>query len=92
MSTIESNNLVTNSKGQSNQMQSIVSSMYPSNPQPQTPPPPPIPLTTSSSLPSSPAPFNDEKSNEKFYKKQKQILLEFDQIVKGTDIYIYYHK
>jgi hypothetical protein len=86
MSTIESNNFVTNSKGQSNIINSIVPSIYPSNCQSQTPPPPPLPLTTSTSLPSSPAPFNEDKPIEKFYKKEKQILLEFDQIVKG--IYI----
>ncbi|CAF1005375.1 unnamed protein product [Adineta steineri] len=55
-----------------------------------TPPPPlllPIaaPLTpTTSSSPStpSPSPFYDDKPTEKYYKKEKQILIEFDQIVK----------
>ncbi|CAM4782253.1 unnamed protein product [Rotaria magnacalcarata] len=46
------------------------------------PPPPPSPLTSSISLPSSPASFNEDKPIEKYYKKEKQILVEFDQIVK----------
>jgi hypothetical protein len=84
MSTIESNNIATNSKGQSSIINSTVLSIYhPSNTQSQTPPPPPLPLTSSASLP-SPAPFNEDKPTEKFYKKEKQISLEFDQIVKGT--------
>jgi len=82
MSTIESNNIATNSKGQSNVINSTVPSIYPVNIQPQTPPPPPLPLTSSASLP-SPAPFNEDKPTEKFYKKEKQISVEFDQIVKG---------
>jgi hypothetical protein len=52
--------------------------------QSQIPPPPPAPLTSTISLPISPTPFNDDKPIEKFYKKEKQILLEFDQIFKGT--------
>jgi hypothetical protein len=81
MSTIESNHIITNFKGQSN---SIVPTIYPSNSQQsQTPPLPPLPLTTTSSLPSSPAPFNDDKPMEKYYKKEKQISFEFDQLVKG---------
>jgi hypothetical protein len=71
MSTIESNTLTRNSKRQSNIMNSTV-------------PPPPAPLTSTISLPISPTPFNDDKPIEKFYKKEKQILLEFDQIFKGT--------
>jgi hypothetical protein len=42
------------------------------------------PLTPTTSLPSTPSPFYDDKSTEKLYKKEKQILFEFDQIVKGT--------
>jgi hypothetical protein len=84
MSTIETNHIGINLKGQSNIINSIVPSMYSSNShQSQTPPPPPLPLTLTASLPSSPAPFNEDKPIEKFYKKEKQILFEFDQIVKG---------
>jgi hypothetical protein len=84
MSTIESNHINTNLKGQSNTINSIVPSIYPSNTQQsQTPPPPPLPLTNTTSLPSSPAPFNDDKPIEKYYKKEKQISFEFDQLVKG---------
>ena len=84
MSTVESSNIMIISKGQSNVINSIVSSSYPSNsPQIQTPPLPPTPLIVTGSLPSSPAPFNDDKPIEKCYKKEKHILLEFDQIVKG---------
>jgi hypothetical protein len=83
MSTIESNHIGINSKGQSNIIHSTVPVIYPINSQqPQTPPLPPLPLTSSASLP-SPAPFNEDKPTEKFYKKEKQISLEFDQIVKG---------
>jgi hypothetical protein len=64
--------------------------MYPPNSQSQAPPPPPLPLTSSTSLPSSPAPFNEDKPIEKFYKKEKQILFEFDQIVKGIFIYSFF--
>jgi hypothetical protein len=44
--------------------------------------------TTSLPLPSPtpPTPYYDDKPIEKFYKKEKQISLEFEQIVKG--IYI----
>jgi hypothetical protein len=42
------------------------------------------PLTPTTSLPSTPSPFYDDKPTEKLYKKEKQILFEFDQIVKGT--------
>jgi hypothetical protein len=84
MSTIESNNTTMTSKGQSNIVNSIVPSIYLSNSQIQTPPLPPLPITATTSLPSSPAPFNEDKHIEKFYKKGKQIFLEFDQIVKGT--------
>ena len=55
---------------------------------PQTPPPVPLPLLPSASLPSSPAPFNDDKPMERFYKKEKQISLEFDQIVKGMRAFL----
>jgi hypothetical protein len=82
MSTIESNNIITNSKGQSNVSNSTLPSPFPSNSQPQTPPPP-LPLTITTSLPSPPALFNDDKPTERFYKKEKQISLEFEQIVKG---------
>jgi hypothetical protein len=84
MSTIESNHIGINSKGQSNIIHSTVPAIYPTNSQqPQTPPLPPLPLTFTTSLPSSPALFNDDKPIEKCYKKEKQILFEFDQIVKG---------
>ncbi len=87
MSTIDSNHINTNSKGQSNINHSTVSSNYFSNTQQShTPPPPPLPLTTTTSLPSSPAPFNEDKPIEKLYKKEKQISLEFDQVVKGNFI------
>ena len=82
MSTIESTNISMNFKGQSNLINSIVSSPYPSNSS-HTQTPPPIPLTLTTSLPSSPAPFTDDRPIEKFYKKEKQILFEFDQVVKG---------
>jgi hypothetical protein len=49
--------------------------------------PPPLLLPTTS-LPSTPTPFYDDKSTEKLYKKPKQISLEFDQIVKGIKILI----
>ncbi len=60
----------------------------------------PTPLTATASvpLPSPPlTPFYDDKSTEKCYKKEKQILLEFDQQVKGREIcssfdYIVYRK
>ena len=64
--------------------------------QPAIPPPlslpSPMPLTPTTSLafPSPPpsTPYYDDKPVEKFYKKEKQILLEFDQLVKGkTMIY-----
>jgi hypothetical protein len=45
-----------------------------------------LPLTPTSSLPSTPSAFYDDRSTEKLYKKQKQILFEFDQIVKGIEI------
>jgi hypothetical protein len=59
--------------------------------------PPPLllptatPLTATPSVPlppppPPPTPFYDDKSTEKFYKKEKQILLEFDQLVKGRRI------
>ncbi|CAF3538770.1 unnamed protein product [Rotaria sordida] len=83
MSTIESNNIAMNSKTQSNTVNSTALVVYQSNIQSQTPPPPPLPLTSSTSLPSSSASFNEDKPIEKFYKKQKQIIVEFDQIVKG---------
>lgn len=62
--------------------------------QPAIPPPlslpSPMPLTPTTSLafPSPPpsTPFYDDKPVEKFYKKEKQILLEFDQLVKGKII------
>ncbi|CAF0862814.1 unnamed protein product [Rotaria sordida] len=82
MSTIESNNIAMNSKTQSNTVNSTALVVYQSNIQSQTPPPPPLPLTSSTSLPSSSASFNEDKPIEKFYKKQKQIIVEFDQIVK----------
>ena len=88
MSTIESNNITMNSKGQPNIINSAVPITNPSN-LPSKPPPPPLPLTSTASLPSSPTPFNDDKPIEKFYKKEKQILIEFDQIVKGI-CYIYF--
>jgi hypothetical protein len=75
MSTTESNPFATLTKVHFNGP--------PSNVPPQTPPPVPLPLLPSASLPSSPAPFNDDKPMERFYKKEKQISLEFDQIVKG---------
>jgi hypothetical protein len=45
----------------------------------------PLTPTTSSPLPSPPppTPYYDDKPIEKFYKKEKQISLEFEQIVKG---------
>lgn len=67
----------------------------PSSPQPTTsplllalPPPPPstASLTPTTSSPSTPSPFyDDNKPIEKCYKKEKQILFEFDQTVKGKD-------
>ena len=70
--------------------------------QPTVPPPlllPPamsLTPTTSVALPSPPpsTPFYDDKPVEKFYKKEKQILLEFDQLVKGkTHTYIdFFHQ
>jgi hypothetical protein len=60
--------------------------------QPVTLPPPLLlpttaPLTPTTSLPSTPSPFYDDKPTEKLYKKEKQILLEFDQIVKGIKMF-----
>lgn len=89
MSTSESSNQTgSHSKMQSNLITSTSSSLQPLNSQAHTPPPPPpLPLapTSSASLPSSPASFNEDKHVEKFQKKGKQILFEFDQIVRGTD-------
>ena len=85
MSTIEFSHMNTNSKGQSYPINSIVPFTSPSTvQQSQTPPPPPLPITLTTSLPSSPAPFNDDKPMERFYKKEKQISFEFDQLVKGN--------
>ena len=84
MSTIESNCISLNSKSSSNTINFATTAQWPSNLQSQTPPPPPLPLSLSSSLPSSPASLNEDKPNEKLYKKEKQILFEFDQIVKGV--------
>ncbi|CAF0756913.1 unnamed protein product [Adineta steineri] len=82
MSASESNNNATNLKMQSNTINSALASIHPLTTQPQTPSPPPLPLITTTSLPSSPAPFNEDKHTEKTYKKGKQILFEFDQIFK----------
>ncbi len=59
--------------------------------------PPPLllptatPLTATPSIPlpspPPPTPFYDDRPIEKFYKKEKQILLEFDQLVKGRDVF-----
>ncbi|UJR08493.1 hypothetical protein I4U23_012759 [Adineta vaga] len=74
--------------------QPITSSSTPSSPLPTTPPPPlllpsanatsltPTSLTPTTSSPSTPSPFYDDKPIEKCYKKEKQILFEFDQTVK----------
>ncbi|CAF3003242.1 unnamed protein product [Rotaria sp. Silwood2] len=73
MSTIESN-----LKNQPIVLISVLS-------QPVTTPPPSVLISTASSLTpntSSPAIFHDDKPIEKYYKKNKQILFEFDQIVK----------
>ncbi len=83
MSTLESN--IKN--------QLIVSTSAPSSSQPAIPSPLSLPtaapLTLTTSLPPSlPAPFYDDKPIEKLYKKEKQILLEFDQIVKGRKIFV----
>lgn len=50
-----------------------------------------ISAASSSSSPSAESPSNvttfyDEKPTEKFYKKEKQILIEFDQIVRGKNV------
>ena len=45
------------------------------------------PLTPAASIPSSPTFVTDDKPIEKLYKKEKQILFEFDQIVKGIEIF-----
>ena len=75
--------------------QSIASTSASSLPTQSGVPPSPLPLpiatpltaTTSLPLPSPPlTPFYDDKSTEKCYKKEKQILLEFDQQVKGRKI------
>ena len=80
MSTVESN-----IKNQINRLLSNSTCPSPSShsniPAPLTPTT--HPLTPTTSLPSSPAPFYDDKPIEKFYKKEKQIHLEFEQIVKG---------
>jgi hypothetical protein len=86
MSTVESN--IKN--------QPIIST--PASTQPVIPPPlllpttapltPTTSLTPTTPLPSSPASFYDDKQIEKFYKKEKQIHLEFEQIVKGIEILI----
>jgi len=88
MSTIESNLI--------NQPITSISASSSSSPQSVIPPPlllptpTPLTATTSLPLPSPPPPtpttFYDDKLIEKFYKKEKQILLEFEQIVKGTKI------
>jgi hypothetical protein len=84
MSTIESNiknqPIISNSASSSSSTsQSVI--------------PPPLLLPTTTSLaptpslplpsPPPPTPYYDDKSTEKCYKKEKQILIEFDQIVKG---------
>ncbi len=71
--------ILTNSTMQSNTINSTSPLTF--NSQPQTPSP--LPLISSTSLPSTPAPFNEDKHTEKFYKKGKQIFVEFDQLVKG---------
>ncbi|CAF3949121.1 unnamed protein product [Rotaria magnacalcarata] len=71
-----------NTKSQSNTVSSTSLVLYTSHLECLIPPPPPLPLTSSISLPSSPASFNEDKPIEKYYKKEKQILVEFDQIVK----------
>lgn len=85
MSTTESNSTTPLVLPTSNSSQPITISI----PSPTTPTPPPLTipsasaLTPTTSLPSSPALFHDDKPIEKLYKKEKQILLEFDQIRKG---------
>ncbi|CAF1600945.1 unnamed protein product [Adineta ricciae] len=89
MSTSESNNhTATNGKMQSNLINSTSSSIHPLNSQPQTPSPPPLAITYHASVPPSPAQFNEDKHGERFQKKGKQILFEFDQIVKGIDHFL----
>ncbi|CAF3685098.1 unnamed protein product [Rotaria socialis] len=79
MSTIESN-------PKNQPVLSISTSLQPVTPSPTPPPPLIIPnastITPTTSLPSSPALFHDDKPIEKLYKKEKQILFEFEQIVK----------
>lgn len=82
MSTVETNHINVNFKGQSMAMHSIVQ-------QSQSIPSSPLPLINTGSLPSSPAPFNDDKQVEKFYKKEKQISFEFDQLVKGIESFAF---
>ncbi|CAF4641106.1 unnamed protein product [Rotaria socialis] len=81
MSTIESN-------PKNQPVLSISTSLQPVTPSPTPPPPLIIPnastITPTTSLPSSPALFHDDKPIEKLYKKEKQILFEFEQIVKGS--------
>ena len=89
MSAVESNTTGMTTKGPLTLMNSTTPSIHLANSQAQTPPPPPLPLTSTTSLPASPAPFNEDKPIEKFYKKEKQILFEFDQIVKGMSV-VYY--
>lgn len=83
MSTIETNHISVNFKGQSNAIHSIVPLVIQ---QSHHVPSSPLPLINTPSLPSSPSPFNDDKQVEKFYKKEKQISFEFDQLVKGMDM------
>ena len=76
-------------------MMSTIESNIKTQPIPLSIPPPlslptnaPLTPTTSISTPTPPpppppTPFYDDRPVEKFYKKQKQISLEFDQIVKG---------
>jgi hypothetical protein len=88
MSTIESNlknqPIASNSASSS---QSVVPppSLLPTISLPLTSTPA-LPLAPTTSLPSSSTSFYDDKPIEKLYKKPKQILFEFDQIVKGTKI------
>lgn len=84
MSTIETNHIHVNFKGQSKIIHSIGPLIIQ---QSHNIPSSPLPLINTPSLPSSPSPFNDDKQVEKFYKKEKQISFEFDQLVKGIDLY-----
>ena len=87
MSTVETNHINVNFKGQSNAMHSTVPAIVQ---QFQTIPSSPLPLINTGSLPSSPAPFYDDKQVEKFYyKKEKQISFEFDQLVKGIESFAF---